>query len=49
MVFELWEYTDYVSKCFARRTEEEVRPMFHDMKIAEQRCLRGNIWIIRVK
>ncbi|MCK5608617.1 hypothetical protein KAR91_42435 [Candidatus Pacearchaeota archaeon] len=37
MVFEIWEFTDHVSKCIARRSQDDVREEYHDMKIGEQR------------
>ena len=29
--FELWEFTDYISRCFALRTKAEVKAEFHNM------------------
>ena len=37
MIFEIWEITNNVSKCIARRSEDDVREEYHDMKIGEQR------------
>lgn len=60
MIFELWDdeppqsaaipgATVATSRCFARRHKDEVRPMFYDMRIGEQRKLlpNKNIHIVR--
>ena len=48
--FQLWEFTDYVSRCFARRTQEQVREEYYDMVVGEQRQLHNpDYWIIRTK
>ena len=49
MTFELWIFTDGESRCFARRTAEQVKQCFHDMEIAEQRHINGDHYIMRVK
>ena len=49
MVFELWEFTDHVSKCFARRTDKTVKKEFHSMKVGEQRKIADTHYIMRVK
>ena len=50
MIFELWVFTDFKSECFARRIQSEVRPMFHDMKIGEQRRLSPDkdFYLVRI-
>ncbi len=39
MEFQLWVLTNSESKCFAKRTQEETRPEYHDMKVGEWRPL----------
>ena len=56
-MFELWideapikggGFVLATSKCFARRTLEEVRSEFHDMKVGDIRNLSEDCWVVRV-
>ena len=56
MKFQLWEHntnTSGISRCFANRTQEQVRAEFHDMAIGERRMIQEDdtsiIDIIRVE
>ncbi len=48
MIFELWEETGPHSRCIARRTADEVRGEYHDMKVGECRQVSPDIVIWRV-
>jgi hypothetical protein len=47
-MYEIWEFSDTVSRCIARRTKEEIQDRFHDMKIGEQRQLSEDTYITRI-
>ena len=49
MIFELWEFTDYRSNCFARFSEKHIRGDFHNMEIGEQRKFGNDYYLVRVK
>ena len=49
-MFELWEDTGALeSRCFARRTLDEVNERYHDMNVGEIRTISPNTWIIRTE
>lgn len=37
MIFELWEETQYESRCVARRNADQVLTEYHDMNVGECR------------
>lgn len=39
LVFELWSFSDHVSRCFARRTQDQVGRAFHNMRPGDSRVL----------
>jgi hypothetical protein len=56
VMFELWRHEKSdsgVSRCFARRTEDQVKPQFHSLRVGEWRTIsdddRAEIAIVRVK